>query len=137
SAWRLRGRAVLERDRRRAAELLADARRVGARTALIARDGRLLPELELSPGDAFEDRDRLPDRSLDAAADVQRPLAAAHRQDRGGDHVGDVRALARLRAVAVEVERPAFREGQAHAREGHVRALPRAEGVEVAEHDDV
>jgi hypothetical protein len=53
------------------------------------------------------------------------------------DRVVDVREAAGLRAVAVEVERPALREAGRHLRECHVRALPRAVDGEVADGRDL
>ena len=92
-----------------------------------------------APAICLRERDRLAHRRLVAAADVvdRSPAAALHRSDRPADRVGDVREAPRHGAVAEEAERPARRERLEHARERHVRPLPRAVDGEVADADGV
>ena len=68
-------------------------------------------------------------RRCNVAPRAPRSIAAIVRVDR----VVDVREAARLRAVAVQLERPALGEARRPSRERHVRALPRAVDREVAD----
>ena len=99
--------------------------------------GSCSADLERTAGEVLENRDRLPHRGLDPAADVVRAAPSLHRPHRRVHDVVDVRPAARLLAVAVEVERLLRGERARDLRERHVGALPRPEGVEVAQHDRV
>ena len=138
SPFPLSGQTVVERDLRLPAELArgcASCRRgcgAGRRAPAVPRAARAS-----GPTRARGSRSRRasmpPRRRRRCTSRRRRPSPAAI----AATTSADVRPAARLAAVAVEVERPALGESKSHAREGHVRALPRAEGVEVAQDDDV
>ena len=134
--------SLLEPDAGLVAEHLACAAAVGPRCADVAGAGRAERSLDRLSEDATDCVGQLVDGHGRSCRDVD-DLAAHRRRVRRAngriDHVGDVREVARLLAVAVDRHRTTLGdvrdEQRDHRRVLRKRALARAEDVEVTKDD--
>src|SRR5581483_9327013 len=96
-------------------------------------------DVERPAAHLLENRYALPEGRLAPAADVVRGarLAAPHGENRRRDRVADEREVARLAAIAVDVEPGSRGQRLDHAGKRHVRALAGAVDREVPQGDVV
>jgi hypothetical protein len=98
----------------------------------------LVAAVEPAPRPGLQHLERLAQAHPGAAAHVVDAAGGAVRGGggaRGGDHVGDVGEVARLAAVAEDLDRVAGEPRATEPVEGHVRPLTRAVDGEVPERD--